>query len=107
MSEKQSNRLTKQQKSSHGAVGIFGNEAKIHDAAVSEISKYAKTCLENEFPKLTFRYRESLSKKEINNALQKIDKTLGTTLFVPDSKIKPDGGLIEVKDDDGNWRVST
>lgn len=55
---------------------------------------------------MTFRYRESLSKKEINNALQKIDKNLGTTLFVLDSKIKPDGGIIEVKDDDGNWRVS-
>jgi len=24
---------------------------------------------------------------------------------VPDSKIKPDGGIIEVKDDEGRWRV--
>ena len=26
-------------------------------------------------------------------------------MFVPDSNIKPDGGLIEVKDDNGCWRV--
>ncbi len=42
---------------------------------------------------------------EINKALQELDKDLGGTLFVPDSNIKPDGGLIEVKDDNGCWRV--
>lgn len=26
-------------------------------------------------------------------------------LFVPKAKIKPDGGIIEVKDDNGEWRV--
>ena len=54
---------------------------------------------------LTFRYRKDLSKKEINCALQKIDTFLGQTLFVDNAKIKPDGGIIEVKDDKGNWRV--
>ena len=26
-------------------------------------------------------------------------------MFVSDAKIKPDGGIIEVEDDDRNWRV--
>jgi type II restriction enzyme len=30
---------------------------------------------------------------------------LGQTLFVPNSRIKPDGGIIEVKDDNNNWRI--
>lgn len=38
-------------------------------------------------------------------ALQKIDKELGQTLFVPNSSIIPDGGIIEVKDDNEEWRV--
>ena len=37
--------------------------------------------------------------------MQKIDKSLGQTLFVSNARIKPDGGIIEVKDDNGNWRV--
>ena len=61
--------------------------------------------LKKEFPKLTFRYRSDLSKREINEALQKIDKGLGQTLFVSNARIKPDGGIIEVKDDNGRWRV--
>lgn len=54
---------------------------------------------------LTFRYRKDLSKKEINEALKKVDNYLGQTLFVENARIIPDGGLIEVKDDNGNWRV--
>ncbi len=54
---------------------------------------------------LTFRYRKDLSKKEINEALKRVDKYLGQTLFVESASIKPDGGIIEVQDDDGNWRV--
>ncbi|MEY8390284.1 EcoRI family type II restriction endonuclease [Lachnospiraceae bacterium 45-W7] len=61
--------------------------------------------LEFEFPMLIFRYRKDLSKKEINKALQKIDNYLGQTLFVENARIKPDGGIIEVKDDNGDWRV--
>lgn len=30
---------------------------------------------------------------------------MGQTLFVPHSNIMPDGGIIEVKDDNNNWRV--
>ena len=34
-----------------------------------------------------------------------MDKELGQTLFVTNSSIKPDGGIIEVKDDNGNWTI--
>lgn len=30
---------------------------------------------------------------------------IGQTLFVSKANIKPDGGIIEVKDDQGKWRV--
>ena len=54
---------------------------------------------------LTFRYRKTLSKKEINEALQKVDPYLGQTLYVERANIIPDGGIIEVQDDNGIWRV--
>jgi len=101
----QSNRLTTQQKENLGAVGILGEEAKTHDILVGDVSKKAIEKLEKEFPNLTFRYRTQISKEEINKALQEVDKELGQTLFVSESNIKPDGGLIEVKDDKGFWRV--
>lgn len=101
----QSTRLTNQHKKSQGVVGIFGNEAKLHDLTVGEISKLVVEQLEEEYPQLTFRYRTSIRKEEINEALQKIDLELGQTLFVPNSSIIPDGGIIEVKDDNDNWRV--
>lgn len=101
----QSNRLTAQQKENLGAVGIFGDEAKSHDVLVGQVSETVIKKLEKKYPKLEFRYRTSISKEEINKALQEVDKELGQTLFVHDSNIKPDGGLIEVKDDKGVWRV--
>ncbi len=101
----QSTRLTTQHKESMGVIGIFGEEAQLHDLEVSNVSRRVIDVLRQEFPKLSFRYRQSISKKEINDALHKIDNELGQTLFVSDSKIKPDGGIIEVKDDNGIWRV--
>ena len=101
----QSDRLATQQKENLGAVGIFGEEAKSHDMLVSEVSKVVLKKIEKKYPKLQFRYRTSVSKEEINKALQEVDKELGQTLFVLDSNIKPDGGLLEVKDDNGVWRV--
>lgn len=101
----QSKRLTQQHKTSHGVVGIFGAEAKVHDLTVGQISHLVLTRLESDFPKLSFRYRNYIRKEEINLALQKVDKDLGQTLFVPNSSIIPDGGIIEVKDDYGEWRV--
>lgn len=106
MSKKnQSNRLTAQHKESLGEVGIFGEEAKEHDSLVCNVSKTIVRALGLEYPQLTFRYRPTISKKEINKALQKIDKELGQTLFLSNPSIKPDGGLVEVQDDDGNWRI--
>ncbi len=101
----QSKRLTNQHKESQGVVGIFGNQAKSHDTTVGEISHLVIEQLEKEFPKLSFRYRTSIKKQEINQALKKIDSELGQTLFVSNSSIIPDGGIIEVKDDNDNWRV--
>lgn len=103
--KKQSNRLTSQHKLSQGVIGIFGDSAKAHDISVGAISKAVKIKLENEFPKLSFRHRTSIKKEEINESLRKVDSELGQTLFVPNSSIKPDGGILEVKDDNDTWRV--
>lgn len=101
----QSKRLTNQHKRSQGVVGIFGDKAKLHDLTVGQISNLVIKQLEKEFPQLSFRYRTSIRKEEINEALKQIDPELGQTLFVANSSIRPDGGIIEVKDDDGNWRI--
>lgn len=105
MKKNQSNRLTEQHKHSQGVIGIFGDEAQKHDAEVFSVSHIAMKRLKEEYPTLTFRYRKSLKKAEINKALKKIDADLGQTLFVESAEIKPDGGIIEVRDDNGNWRV--
>lgn len=106
MSKKnQSNRLTIQQKDSNGVVGIFGAEAKKHDITVGEVSHLALKQLQEEYPQLEFQYRTSIKKEEINKALKKIDPGLGKTLFVSNSSIIPDGGIVEVKDDNGEWRI--
>lgn len=101
----QSKRLTNQHKESKGVVGIFGDEAKSHDITVGKISLFVIEQLEKEFPQVSFQYKESIKKEEINEALKKIDPELGQTLFVSNSSIIPDGGIIEVKDDNGNWRI--
>ncbi|MCQ2885917.1 restriction endonuclease [Helicobacter pylori] len=101
----QSQRLSKQHKESLGVANIFTDEARLHDMGVSSISKLVMQKLEDEFKSLSFRHRASITKEEINSVLQGLDSELGRTLFIQSSKIKPDGGIIEVKDDDGNWRV--
>lgn len=101
----QSDRLTVQQKASDGVIGIFDENAQQHDKKVYNTSIITMTKLKEEFPKLEFRYRSELPKKEINEKLQKIDEKLGQTLFVPHARIKPDGGIIEVKDDSEQWRI--
>lgn len=101
----QSKRLTTQQKSSHGVVGIFGKDAKLHDVAIGNISLKVVEQLRIDYPQLSFRHRASIHKSEINEALHKISPGLGQTLFVANSSIIPDGGIIEVKDDLNNWRI--
>lgn len=105
MKKGQSNRLTKQQKEGQGPITIFHKDAQIHDAEVGDTSVLAIEKLKIEFPMLKFRYRKNLSKKEINDALKKIDDYLGQILFLENARIKPDGGIIEVEDDKGDWRV--
>lgn len=105
MRKGQSNRLTVQQKEGQGPVTIFHRDAVIHDKEVGNTSLVVVKQLRQEFPMLTFRYRRDLSKREINEALQKVDGYLGQTLFVESASIRPDGGLIEVRDDNGSWRV--
>lgn len=105
MKKGQSNRLTTQQKEGQGPITIFHRDAQIHDKEVGNTSLFVIKQLEYEFPMLKFRHRKDLPKKEINEALQKIDEYLGQTLFVESASIRPDGGLIEVQDDNGNWRV--
>ena len=104
-SKNQSQRLTKQHKESKGVIGIFGKEAKLHDLTVGSISHYVIKQLEKDYSQLSFRYRTSIRKEEINEALKSLDPELGQTLFVENSSIIPDGGIIEVMDDAGNWRV--
>lgn len=101
----QSQRLAKQHKISQGVVGIFGSEAKFHDITVGKVAHLVLSQLKSEFPGLSFRFRDSIRKAEINLSLQRIDSELGQTLFVSNSSIIPDGGIIEVKDDLGEWRV--
>ena len=101
----QSSRLTEQHKESHGEIGIFGSTAKEHDSLVCSVAKEIIKKLKTTYPQLSFRYRVSISKKEINEVLQKIDQELGQTLFLTNSRIKPDGGIVEVKDDNGKWRI--
>lgn len=101
----QSNRLAVQHMESHGVVGIFGEEAKMHDMTVGDIPRHITKQLKEEYPQLVFRYRSSIGKNEINEALKRIDAELGQTLFVENASIIPDGGIIEVKDDNDHWRV--
>lgn len=93
----QSKRLTNQHKESHGVVGIFGDEAKLHDATVSKISKLVVEQLKRDYPQLSFQHKASIKKEEINEALKRVDPELGQTLFVSNASIKPDGGIIEVR----------
>lgn len=101
----QSNRLMNQHKQSQGVIGIFGDDAKSHDLTVGKISKRVMQELEKEYFQLSFRYRVRIKKDEINESLRKVDPELGQTLFVSNSSIKPDGGIIEVRDDNNDWRV--
>ncbi|MBF0235919.1 MAG: restriction endonuclease [Desulfamplus sp.] len=105
MSKRQTGRLTDQHISSGGASGIFGEDAQVHDKFVGRASLNVFKKLEQEHQRYQFRFRQAINKQEINEKLHSIDVRLGETLYVKDSKIKPDGGVIEVLDKDGKWRV--
>jgi len=102
---KQTGRLTSQHITTGGATGIFGDLAKAHDGSVGAVGLKVYGILVEKYPKYKFRYRQNITKKEINKKLQSIDARLGQTLFVEASRIKPDGGIIEIQDKKGDWRI--
>ena len=105
MKKNQTNRLSKQHKKSKGPKGIFGESAQLHDVSVRDVSISVFETLRKNFTQLEFRHRDKLKKSEINKKLNDVDARLGVTIFVEKSEIKPDGGIIEVKDKDGKWRI--
>lgn len=101
----QTDRLRAEKVRGQGPKEIFGENAKRHDFSVSEVSRLVLESLKSDFPNLLFRFRDSIDKKEINEKLNSVDSRLGLSLFVAKSSIKPDGGIIEVKDKRGKWRI--
>lgn len=105
MKKEQTDRLSKQQEEIGGSKGIFGENAQIHNLSVKDTSKITFETLSKEFPELEFRHGENISKKEINEWLNETDRRLGVTIFVENASVKPDGGIIEVKDKNNKWRI--
>lgn len=105
MKKKQTDRLRTEKVKSQGPKEIFGANAQIHDKSVNSFSKIVFETLKKDFPTLEFRFRDSIEKKEINEKLNSVDARLGVTIFVEKASIKPDGGIIEVKDKDDKWRI--
>jgi len=98
-------RLGIQQELGGGPLSIFGAAAQKHDLSIREVTAGVLTKLAEEFPNLEFQLRTSLSKKEINEKLRSFDPRLGQALFVESASIRPDGGITEVKDRHGKWRI--
>lgn len=105
MSKGQTGRLTKQHVSSGGVTGIFGEDAQAHDKSVGFASLNVFKNLKAAYPNYEFRFRQAIRKQEINEKLRSIDARLGETLYLKDSEIRPDGGVIEVCDKNKKWRV--
>ena len=105
MKKRQTNRLSIEKIRGRGPKEIFGENAQIHDKSVNSFSKVVFETLKKDFPNLEFRFRDSIEKKEINEKLNSVDSRLGVTIFVEKASIKPDGGIIEVKDKDDKWRI--
>ena len=61
--------------------------------------------LKRQYPNLVFRHRQKIPKKEIHSRLASFDERLGKVLFVREAAIKPDGGVLEVLDHSGRYRV--
>lgn len=101
----QSSRLEQQHRLAGGPLGIFGEEAKRHDAGIQDAVNLIFEFLNKEFPKLNFQHKRDIAKEEINDKLKSIDNNLGKVLFVKKARIKPDGGVIEVEDRHGTYRV--
>lgn len=105
MKKKQTDRLRTEKVRGQGQKEIFGENAQKHDLSVNDFSKVVFETLKKDFSKLEFRFRDALQKKEINEKLNSIDSRLGVTIFVGKAEIRPDGGIIEVKDKNDKWRI--
>ena len=103
--KKQTDRLSMEKIRSQGPKEIFGESAQKHDMSVHIISNAVYDTLQKTFPNYEFRFRRSLEKREINRKLNEVDARLGVTIFLENASIKPDGGIIEVKDRQGKWRI--
>ncbi len=101
----QSKRLQHQQEKGGGPLTIFGDEARKHDGSIGLAMEDALLALKRSFPESEFRHRSSISKTEVNEKLLSLDSSLGRVLFVQKSSIKPDGGIIEVMDGSGEYRI--
>ena len=101
----QASRLSLQHEIAGGPLGIFGEEAKKHDLNIGDVSILIYKALNQNYKNYKFRLRNSISKIEINRNLKKFNPLLGETLFVKSASIKPDGGVLEVKDKKSEWRV--
>jgi len=101
----QTDRLRAEKIRGQGPKEIFGENAQKHDMSVHNISDVVFDTLKITFPNLEFRFRRSLEKKEINRKLNEVDARLGVTIFLENASIIPDGGIIEVKDSQGKWRI--
>ena len=103
--KKQTDRLRTEKVRGQGPKEIFGENAQKHDVSVKDFSKAVFDALKDDFPNHEFRIRDSIDKNEINKKLNEVDARLGVTIFVAKASIKPDGGIIEVKDKRGRWRI--
>ena len=98
-------RLRETHTSFGGGKGIFGQEAKTHDKKTRIAAEYVFEILKESFSSLQFRHRFKIPKSEIKQKLREVNPMFGVTQFVSTSSVKPDGGVIEVKDVNGKWRT--
>ncbi|MCY3978160.1 MAG: restriction endonuclease [Chloroflexi bacterium] len=101
---RQFERLRRQHELAGGPAGIFGYLAREHDIKLSKVMDKVFEGLQSKWP-FSFRHRKEIPKKEINAKLSSVDVDLGKVLFVESSRIRPDGGLIEVMDRQGDYRA--
>lgn len=102
---RQAVRLSGQQQERGGQSGIFNSEAETHEDAVRIATKTVYTELQATNPGWVFRHRTSVPKREIHERLVAIGSQFGQVLHVKEASIRPDGGLIEVRDKQEQWRV--
>ena len=101
----QADRLSKQHVRAGGAVGIWSEEAFSHDGDVRDAAEIIYDMISKKCPGRNFRQRKIIHKSEIHQRLHDIDSRLGNELFVSSASIRPDGRVLEVQDNNGNWRV--